>query len=137
MAVVLLDTNIVISLLNTKDSMHGPALSAVREWEHQGAEFPLSVIVWSEVLSGALRHRGKSAVQNLEGLKKGFFSATIPVNLEIANHAAKLRAANHPGLKTPDALILASGVDMSADAVLTADKRLESAAPELVQLVTC
>ncbi|TDQ52931.1 type II toxin-antitoxin system VapC family toxin [Actinorugispora endophytica] len=136
MTIALLDTNIVVSLLNSNDAMHESALKTVRVWEDRSAVFPLSVIVWSELLTGAFRQPESTfAFSRLKAMRDGYFSDVVPVCEEVADHAARLRAVD-AALRLPDALVIASGIHVGADAVLTADKKLKKVAPGLVELVT-
>jgi predicted nucleic acid-binding protein len=46
------------------------------------------------------------------------------VSVEIARRAARIRAAT--GLKLPDAVVIATGLELNADEILTADRRWKS-----------
>ena len=58
----------------------------------------------------------------------------VEVNREVADLAAEYRAADL-GLRMPDALIIATGVYLGVDAILTADKKLSRLGVPSVQLV--
>ena len=76
-----------------------------------------------EILTGALlrgdeilARRAEEVLTDLDG------STIVPVTLEIARHAARLRASY--GLRTPDAIHLATAVATRAAEFVTTDRRL-------------
>jgi predicted nucleic acid-binding protein len=116
---VVLDSDAVVGFLDSGDSLHHAADAVIRELVR---EQPLvtSAVTYAEVLTGArLGHHDEDDA-------KGFFSQLIsdvlPVDTEIADVAAALRA-RHRALRMPDALILATastnpdvGLVLSGDA---------------------
>ncbi|RMF87575.1 MAG: type II toxin-antitoxin system VapC family toxin, partial [Nitrospirae bacterium] len=97
-----------------------PLLSLVERGACAGVTSALAV---TELLTGPLRQgdeglateyrRWLAAFPNLE---------VVPVGVEIAETAARLRARH--GIRTPDALHLATALVAGADAFVTADTRL-------------
>jgi predicted nucleic acid-binding protein len=117
MGVALLDTSIVIGALNRDDALHGAASRAVRAARDRHG-LAISALTSAEVLVGPLRAGGR-AVEVVER-----FAAQVRIldlTPEIARLAAELRAAR--GLKLPDAVIVATGLQLGADVILTADAR--------------
>ena len=117
MGVALLDTSIVIGALNRDDALYGAASRAVRAARDQHG-LAISALTSAEVLVGPLRAGGR-AVEVVER-----FAAQVRIldlTPEIARLAAELRAAR--GLKLPDAVIVATGLQLGADVILTADAR--------------
>lgn len=117
--VALLDTSVVVALLDGEDPHH---LSARRALESgTGDSLAISVITYSELLVGALRAGGDNP-----GLAERFVDdvpdAVEPVTRAIGAAAARLRAS-HRRLKLPDALIVATGEAIDAQRILTADAR--------------
>jgi predicted nucleic acid-binding protein len=81
-----------------------------------------SVVTVTEVLVHPLRHGSF----NLVNIYRDFFTQylpVIPVTVEIAELAARLRAEN--GLRTPDAIEVATAVNQGAGFFLTNDVRLD------------
>jgi predicted nucleic acid-binding protein len=117
MGVALLDTSIVIGALNRDDALHGAASLAV--WAARDRHgLAISALTSAEVLVGPLRAGGR-AVEVVER-----FAAQVRIldlTPEIARLAAELRVAR--GLKLPDAVIVATGLRLGADVILTADAR--------------
>ena len=83
-----------------------------------------STLILTEVLSQPLRMGKMDLVndyENIIGNSVGF--TLIPVNEQIARHAAELRAKY--GLKTPDALHVATALENYCQAILTNDLGLK------------
>ena len=116
MGVALLDTSIVIALLNRDDALHEAASQAVRA-ERDGNALAISALTYAKLLVGPLRAGGRA----LEVVDR--FAAQVRIidlSPEIARRAAEERVAR--GLKLPDAVIVATGL-LHADLILTADTR--------------
>jgi predicted nucleic acid-binding protein len=117
MGLALLDSSIVIGALNRDDAIHEAASRAVRA-ERDRHALAISALTYAEILVGPLRAVGR-AVAVLER-----FAAQVRIVVlspDIVRLAAELRAAR--GLKLPDAVILATGLRLGADVILTADAR--------------
>ena len=117
MGLALLDSSIVIGALNRDDAIHEAASRAVRA-ERDRHALAISALTYAEILVGPLQAGGR-AVAVLER-----FAAQVRIvdlSPDIARLAAELRAAR--GLKLPDAVILATGLRLGVDVILTADAR--------------
>ena len=117
MGLALLDTSIVIGALNRHDALHEAASRAVRA-ERERHALAISALTYAEILVGPLR-AGARAVAVVER-----FAAQVRIvdlSPDIARLAAELRAAR--GLKLPDAVIVATGLRLGADVIMTADAR--------------
>jgi predicted nucleic acid-binding protein len=117
MGLALLDSSIVIGALNRHDALHEAASRAVRA-ERDRHALAISALTYAEILVGPLRAGGR-AVAVVER-----FAAQVRIvdlSPDIARLAAELRAAR--GLKLPDAVIVAAGLRLGADVILTADAR--------------
>jgi predicted nucleic acid-binding protein len=115
MGLALLDSSIVIGALNRHDALHEAASRAVRA-ERERHALAISALTYAEILVGPLRAGGR-AVAVVER-----FAAQVRIvdlSPDIARLAAELRAAR--GLKLPDAVIVATGLRLGADVILTAD----------------
>lgn len=117
MGVALLDTSIVIGALNRDDALHEIAGQAIRT-ERDRHALAISALTYAEILVGPLRAGGR-AVEVVER-----FAAQVRIvdlSPAIARLAAELRATR--GLKLPDAVIVATGLRLEADVIVTADAR--------------
>ena len=116
MGVALLETSIVIAVLNRDDALHEAARQVVLGERDRNA-LAISVLTYAELLVGPLRAGGRA----LEVVER--FAAQVRItdlSPEIDRRAAEERVAR--GLKLPDAVILATGL-LHADLILTADAR--------------
>lgn len=118
MGVALLDSSVVVAFLNGDDALHGNADAAVREAAREYG-LAVSAVTIAEVLTGAkLGHHDETI---LRGFLAEIIGTRFSVDQQVAERSAELRAANHV-LRTPDALILATG-DLHADVLVTGDVR--------------
>ncbi|HEX5761803.1 MAG TPA: PIN domain-containing protein [Solirubrobacterales bacterium] len=115
---VVLDSDAVIGFLDRGDALHAAAEAVVREYAARG---PLlaSVVTYAEVLTGArLGYQEESLV---EGFFADLISTLLPVDEQVADRAAQLRAESR-SLRMPDALILASAdLEPEADLLVSGD----------------
>jgi predicted nucleic acid-binding protein len=116
--VALLDSSVVVAFLDADDALHGAADAAVRDVAREHG-LAVSAVTVAEVLTGAkLGHHDEASVRRFLAEVVG---THIAADVRVAERAADLRAANR-ALRTPDALILATG-ELHADVVLTGDAR--------------
>lgn len=116
MGVALLDSSVVVAFLNGDDALHGAADAAVRDVARAHG-LAVSVVTVAEVLTGAkLGHHDETIMRRFLTEVVG---TRFAVDEPVAERSAELRGSNRR-LRTPDALILATG-DLHADAVVTAD----------------
>lgn len=124
MAIVVLDTGLLVGLLDPEAAAHHRATSAMLEVREARDQVLLPSTVLSEVLAGA--HRlGPDAVRTVEAFVAGLIDEVCAVDQDVATTAAGYRAA-HLFLRLPDALVLAVGSERGADAVLTLDRQWSS-----------
>jgi predicted nucleic acid-binding protein len=93
------DSNIIIDAL----AGHEPARSEIRRATGRGARVWISRMVWIEVLSKGTPEQ----IRRAEILLSGF--GLDEIDAEVAARAAGLRR-ERPGLKSPDAIILATAM---------------------------
>lgn len=113
-----LDASVLIALLDEKDLGRQVARAAVDE-SRRDHDLLIPVTAFSESIVAPYRrsHRdGQRAEAALAALGR-----LVDVTREIASRAAQLRATRH--IKLPDALILATAIQVAADQILTLDRR--------------
>lgn len=120
MGSVVVDTSVVIALLDPSDGHHTTATAAYlsRRWRSQ---FILSAVVLSECLVAISRYGSDQVDLRRRAIRSGF-GPVRAVDEPVAVAAAALRAT-HPSLRAPDAFILATAMVDEADEVLTCDRR--------------
>lgn len=117
MALIVLDASVVVAFLDPVDLHHGGAVSALEE--HVEDEIVLPTSAYAEALVHAAR---EGELDTVKEKVKALLTRVEPIDEPIAEEAARLRAW-HPALRLPDALALACGEALGADAILTADER--------------
>jgi predicted nucleic acid-binding protein len=122
MGAIILDSSVLIAFLNSSDSHHMAAKSAV---ESSHAIFRISILTVSEVLVKACQESEKRKSDLLADLSKEF-SPFFPFDLEVAVLAAAIRAKS--SLRLPDAIISATAT-VNGATLWTCDAALAKAHP--------
>ena len=117
MALVVLDSSVVIAFLDPDDALHEPAVPALTDHRHDELVIPASV--YAEILVGPYR-RGSEAVAEVEAFRADLDVRVEAVTEAIARAAARLRSGSR-SLRLPDALVIATADEIDAEKVLTGD----------------
>ena len=126
MGPVVLDSSVVLGLLLSGDPHHQRVRRELSGLE--GQPLVVSAITYAEVMVGAVRD--EAARGNTDRFWQRAIDSIEPVTKRIAHVSAELRAAT-PSLKLPDALIVATGEVLGAEAVLTTDARWSGVTPRV------
>jgi predicted nucleic acid-binding protein len=117
---VALHADLLIAFLDPADAQHERAINQLRPRLTAGDELMIGATGYAEVIVRPLQHGTEATVE-------GFLDAAgvrlVPVDRAIARSAARLRA-EHPALRLPDALSLATALASDAT-LLTLDKKLQ------------
>ena len=124
MGLTVVDAGVIIGFLDTNDTHHGAARSALADAQSRNDRLVLPASALAEILVGPSR-RGEAAVAAVRGLVDRVPIEVEPLDVEIAVAAAALRA-RHPTLKLPDALVIATASHLEADHLITTDRRWPS-----------
>jgi predicted nucleic acid-binding protein len=128
--ICVLDASVVLALLVPTDSHHQLAQAEVRRRRADRADLVLPASVLAEVLVGVYRtDPGRGAARR--GQLLAAFRLRV-LDADVADAAARLRA-QHPSLRLPDALVLATAEVEDGEA-LTADRRWAGWSPRAVVL---
>jgi predicted nucleic acid-binding protein len=123
------DSSVVIAFLDPDDALHAGAVDAL---SRGGEEFLVPATVFAEVL--VLPNRlGREEAARIERFFDDLPIAVEPVDRRIASSASRLRAATNVSLG--DAVVIATGEVLGADAVLTGDRRWRTI-DERVELIS-
>jgi predicted nucleic acid-binding protein len=114
------DASVVVAVLDPHDAHHETARRALDE--HAGSSLVLPASAYAETLIRPAQ-RGV-ADRTIEAIGR-LGLAIAPIDASVAEAAAALRA-RHASLRLPDALVLACGEVLDAEAVWTADGRWPS-----------
>lgn len=120
MGLVVVDAGVLIGALDSDDRHHTAAVEALRWRAEEPREWLVPASVFAEILVGPYRH-GAGQVELVES-----FLRALPARIEaatpgIARSAARLRAEHGGRLKLPDALVVATALEVNADVILTTD----------------
>lgn len=122
MALTVVDAGVVIAVLDAADSHHAASVDAVRRAIASGESLVLPVSAYAEVLVAPFRRNLESAAV-VDSFIDALPATVQPITREIARMAAQLRAQHGPRLRLPDALVVATALELSADRLLTTDRR--------------
>jgi predicted nucleic acid-binding protein len=129
MGTVILDSSVLLAVVDPHDALHEPAAEAVRDAYRRGEAFMIPTTVLAEVLVGASR-QGTEVAAALESRIDKLVAEVRPIDRDVARSAAELRARSS-SIKLPDALVIATGRVVDAVTVLTADKRWSGVDPRV------
>ena len=125
MGLIHLDAGVIIGFLDASDAHHQTARAALAAALHDGDHLAIAASALAESLVGPAR-RGEPAVQAVRNLVERLPISIILLDIEIATTAARLRAV-HRGLRLPDALVIASAIEHTADQLVTTDRKWPTA----------
>ena len=117
----LLDTSTLLAFHSQYEASHGLAKYLLGRIEdaQDALRGYYSVVSATELLVRPLR-AGPTETAYMHAFLRSFPNLSLlPVDLDVASHAATLRAIKN--LKTPDALIIASGILAGCQAIITND----------------
>jgi predicted nucleic acid-binding protein len=116
---VVLDSDAVVGFIDRADGLHDAADAAIRDLAGE-QRLVVSVVTYAEVTTGA--RIGHHDLDQVKGFFGEVISRIVPVDVEIADRAAELRAGTK-SLQMPDALIVATAdLDSEVDLLLTGDR---------------
>lgn len=133
-ASLLIDSSVVLSYLTGAEAGSARAEELFDAYIATGRNpASLSMVTVAEILVRPFR-RGPAAVATAEAFLQHFADIRlVPVTYDVAREGARLHASTE--LPMPDALIIASGLVVGADAIVTDDRtwrmRLRDAVPDL------
>jgi predicted nucleic acid-binding protein len=128
MGSVVLDSSILIGFFNDQDVHHGPASTALLTMRTRGDTSVLPATVLLESLVGSYRRNADDAAELRRGII-ALFGPVRDIDEAVADQGARLRAT-HRWLRTPDALVIATGIVDDAT-VFTCDRRLAEVDPRV------
>lgn len=120
MALTVLDAGVVIALLDANDRHHAAARSALAATRERGDDVVLPASAYAETLVAPYRRDRRSAAK-VDAFVDGLPARVEPINRPIASQAARLRAS-HPRIRLPDALVIATALELRAARLVTTDR---------------
>lgn len=121
---IALDTNIFILAYDKKTPKGDIARELLQKNKEANSKIFISVIVIEEFLVRIYKQELEKDILKYEDfITAGGFITVVDVNRQVARLAAKLRA-EYTSLRIPDALHLASAIEVGAKVFITTDRRL-------------
>lgn len=120
MALTILDAGVIIAILDANDAHHVAAREALTRARGRADELTVPASAYAEVLVGPFR-QGASAVAKVDEFLVALPARVEPATREVAATAARLRAQHGPKLRLPDALVVATAIELDAALLLTTD----------------
>lgn len=131
---VYFDANCIIYLLERSASWEALVVSRIVSLRAAGDELAVGDLCRAECLVGPF----KNGDTGLEARYRAFFAdpdvICLPITAAILERAARLRA-NHPSIKLPDAIHLATAIEHGCGAFVTGDARLAACTEIAVELL--
>jgi predicted nucleic acid-binding protein len=115
------DAGVLIAVLDPADAHHASCLELFRRARNDGDQLSIPASAYAESLVGPIR-RGSESVARFAGFVSSFPVNVAPIDVRVAELAAGLRARHAPGLKLPDALVIATAQALEADLLVTTDR---------------
>ena len=125
MGLIHLDAGVIIGFLDGDAAHHGSARSALAQALGDGERLEIAASAVAECLVTPAR-RGDDSIAIVHELFERLPIAIIPLDLQVATAAARLRA-RHRALRLPDALVIATAAEQDADHLVTTDRKWPSA----------
>jgi len=120
-ALTVLDASVVIAVLDSQDPHHAAARVALEARLAASDTLVVPASAYAEALVGPVR-RGPEAVEKVDAFLDALPARVEPATRAIARRAAHLRAEREGRLRLPDAFVVGTALELSADRVLTADR---------------
>lgn len=112
------DTSVLLAWLEPDEPHHRVAVEGLGEARSAG-DLAIPVTAFAEVLVRPYRQSPQAGRRVERKLTE--IGSVVPTSIEVGRRAAQLRASVQ--LKLPDALIVATGLELKAAAILTLDQR--------------
>jgi predicted nucleic acid-binding protein len=124
MGLTVLDAGVVIAGLDADDVHHPDAAAALAAAQDRGDGFVLPASAYAEILVRPAA-RGIEVVTQVDAALDAMAISIAVADRATARRAANLRA-RHAALRLPDALVIATAMELEADHLLTTDRRWKS-----------
>lgn len=125
MALTVIDAGVLIAYLEPRDIHHTAASMAMTQVAIDLDDLVVPLAAYAEFLVGPSR-RGETAVSQADSILDDLGARIEPASRAIGRRAAALRARYGPAMRLPDALVVATAVELDAARVLTTDRRWPS-----------
>ncbi len=120
MGTVVLDTSVLIALVDGTDVHHVRSRQIIERGRADGHQFIVPVAAYAEFMVRAYQVDPVDP-DGRDGLIEAIPATVAPATRSIGRRAAALRARHGRRMPLPDALIVGTALDLGADRIVTAD----------------
>jgi predicted nucleic acid-binding protein len=121
MGLTVLDAGVLIGFLDKGDLHHDAAVREFESARHRGDEIVMPASALAESMVAPAR-RGEPALDSLREFIERLPVGVAQLDAEVAIIAAQIRALHGPRLKLPDALVVATAINLEAEVLVTSDR---------------
>jgi predicted nucleic acid-binding protein len=121
-----LDTSVLLAWLEPAEPHHEVVVEELSEARSSG-DLAIPVTAFAEALARPYRQSSQAGRRVERKLTE--IGQVVPTSIEVGRRAAQLRAVRP--IKLPDALIVATGLELNAAAILTLDERWSAIDPRI------
>jgi predicted nucleic acid-binding protein len=120
MGLTVVDAGVLIGFLNENDAHH---VASIREFEaaRRRGEIVIPASALAESMVSPAR-KGESSLEAVREFIERLPVGVAPLDAEVAIIAAQVRARHGQLLKLPDALVVATAINLEADVLVTTDR---------------
>ena len=120
MGLTVLDSSVLIAMVDASDAHHEAARAAIESGRAVGDAFVVPAAAYAEYMVRPHQQEA-SMIAFRDGLIDAIPARVEPVTRDVGRQAAAIRARHGRRVPLPDALIIATAVILQADRILTAD----------------
>lgn len=120
MGVTVLDSSVLIAVVDSSDAHHAAARSIIAAGREAGDVFVVPVAAYAEFMVRPSEGDASTIVFQ-DGLVDAIPARVEPATRDVGRQAAAIRARHGGRIKLPDALIIATAIVVGADRIVTAD----------------
>ena len=120
MGLTVIDAGVLIGFLDESDAHHHTSTREFESARHQG-EVMIPASALAESMVAPARH-GDASLDAVREFVERLPLGVAQLDAEIAIIAAQVRAQFGPRLKLPDALVIATAINLKADVLVTTDR---------------
>ena len=121
MGLTVIDAGVLIGFLDESDLHHGTATRELDNARHRGDEIVIPASALAESMVAPARS-GETALQALQDFVERLPVGVAQLDAEVAIIAAQIRALHGLKLKLPDALVVATAINLEAEVLVTTDR---------------
>jgi predicted nucleic acid-binding protein len=121
MGLTVLDAGVLIGFLDKGDLHHDAAVREFESARHRGDRIVIPASALAESMVAPAR-KGEPALEALREFIERLPVGVVQLDAEVAIIAAQIRAIHGPRLKLPDALVVATAINLEAEVLVTSDR---------------